>query len=126
MHTKALLDELVALETKLHQPSTRGDRQRLAALLHDDFREIGRSGLTYDRDQVLDALPREASPDAIHGDAFQLSLLADGLALLTYRSVRTDAQGITGSHTLRSSLWQRDTLGWRMRFHQGTPCAPFA
>jgi hypothetical protein len=31
------------------------------------------------------------------------------------------ADGSRHRHTLRSSLWQRSSRGWQLRFHQGTP-----
>jgi hypothetical protein len=45
-------------------------------------------------------------------------VLPDGLVLLTYRS--TTAQ----RSALRSSLWRRETSGWRVLFHQGTVLPP--
>lgn len=125
MEPLALLDRLTALETELHGPSTRGDATRLRGLLHDDFEEVGRSGLHYRRDDVLASLPAESGNTTLHADEFRLVVLSEAVALLTYRSFRLDADGHATAHTLRSSLWQRVDGHWRMRFHQGTPTTPF-
>ena len=57
----SLLRELQALEVELHRTSTRSDIARLAALLHDNFQELGRSGNTYRKADVVARLPTEHS-----------------------------------------------------------------
>ncbi|MGP0940844.1 DUF4440 domain-containing protein, partial [Serratia sp. CY74664] len=49
IHFAEWLSHIQALEVELHQPTTRCDPKRVAALLHEDFEEIGRSGLRYDK-----------------------------------------------------------------------------
>jgi hypothetical protein len=122
----SLLEDLRALEIALHQPGIRADRSRLAVLLHDDFVEIGRSGATFSKEDVITHLVAGRDDDAtIIADGFLVRRIADHVALLTYRSARTRANGEYEAFTLRSSLWQRSHLGWQMRFHQGTPTAAF-
>jgi hypothetical protein len=120
-----LRGELIALEVELHRGATRTDRARMDALLHADFIEYGRSGTVWTREATLNefAAPGAATrAPAIHADAFELRELADGLALLTYRSAHIAADGTRHRFTLRSSLWQRGAAGaWQLRFHQGTP-----
>jgi ribonuclease HI len=108
-------EEIVArLEQELVDPSVRADASRVAALLHPDFEEIGRSGRLWGRDAILEALAEEDSPAAeIH--VLGTERLGSDLILLTARTV--DERG--GS--LRSSLWLRSSGRWRLRFHQGTP-----
>ncbi|WP_051938909.1 nuclear transport factor 2 family protein [Luteibacter sp. 9135] len=125
MDSVVLLDRLTALETELHGSSTRGDVARLRVLLHEDFEEVGRSGVYYRRDDVLASLPAETGDTTLQADGFRIVMLSEVLALLTYRSVRVDADGNATAHTLRSSLWQMMDGHWRMRFHQGTPTTPF-
>jgi len=63
------------------------DAVRLDALLHEDFPEIGRSGVAYTGADVLARLPMEAaSPADIVADRFELKRLNDAVALLTYLS----------------------------------------
>lgn len=107
----ALLGELTNLEQKL----TRRNRKTMELLLHPDFVEFGRSGTRYTRADVLRMFTDTVLP-AIEYHDVDLAVLAEGVALLTYFSA--DADGIP--HTLRSSVWIHNELGWQMRFHQGT------
>ncbi|WP_240430450.1 nuclear transport factor 2 family protein [Serratia marcescens] len=47
-HFAEWLSQIQALEVELYQPTTSCDQKRVAALLHEDFEEIGRSGLRYE------------------------------------------------------------------------------
>jgi hypothetical protein len=120
-----LLQELCELEVALHQPEVRRDRGRLDELLHESFVEFGRSGLVYSKADILVSLPEESAPSGIWSQDFAVAELADGLALLTYRSAAIDTKGNLSRHSLRSSVWQRTARGWQMRFHQGTPTESF-
>jgi hypothetical protein len=121
-----LLQHLRELEVALHQPKVRGDRTRLKELLHDSFSEFGRSGCSYSRADILELLSHEVPQGTIWSQDFTLAEIAEGIALLTYKSAYIDANGELARHTLRSSLWQRTTRGWQLRFHQGTPTDAFA
>lgn len=123
--TSELLALLRGLEVALHQPAARRDASRLDTLLHDDFREWGRSGLAYRKQDISTKLPGEAEPVVIVADRFEVRCLADGVALLTYRSAHRRADETLHAFTLRSSLWERTALGWQLRFHQATPTAPY-
>ncbi len=90
-------------------------------LLHSDFLEYGRSGTRYTRDDILREVSAESILPVVHAQNFDLVVLAENVALLTYLSAQADAEGNLGRHTLRSSLWVRTDVGWQMRFHQGTP-----
>ncbi len=119
----ALLAQLQALETELHRPATRRGARRLDALLHEDFREIGRSGRAYAKADVLAHLPMDVPHADIVADGFDLRRLGETIALLTYRSAHRVEDGTLERMTLRASIWERSGSGWRMRFHQGTPAA---
>jgi len=120
-----LLATLRALEVAMHSPAVRADRARMDTLLHPDFTEFGRSGTVWTREATLDEFsgPHAAAHGpTIHAQDFELRVLADDLALLSYRSAHVDAAGAKDRWTLRASLWQRTATGaWQMRFHQGTP-----
>lgn len=125
----ALLDTLRSLELELHLPAVRSDAGALARLLHADFAEIGRSGRAYTRAEMVAHLlePDDAQPPVtIVAEAFVLSELAPGVALLNYRSAHRAADGGLQRHTLRSSLWLHTPQGWQLRFHQGTATADWA
>lgn len=115
-----LAAELEALERALHAPQVRGDRESLAALLDEDFSEIGSSGQCYGRDAALQELPLERAQVRIESEQYAVSLLTQDLAQVRYRS-RYYLDGQPQGWVLRSSLWRRHTQGGRVVFHQGTP-----
>jgi hypothetical protein len=118
-----LLEELRRLETELHTIEARRNRQRMETLLHPDFLEFGRSGTRYTRADILNEFgPASVLPTVRPGN-FDLAVLAEGIALLTYASAHEDADGKQSRHRLRSSVWVRTETGWQMRFHQGTATA---
>ncbi|MBB4844561.1 hypothetical protein HNP55_003105 [Paucibacter oligotrophus] len=126
-----LLPQLQALECELHLDKTAADLPRLQALLHPDFREIGYSGRSYQREEMLALLIAAGAAPApslhqVQARNFQAQLLVPGLVLLNYESAHCDAQGRLHRHSRRSSLWRLGTQGWQMQFHQGTPCADWA
>jgi hypothetical protein len=105
-------DLLVELETSLHTAEVRSSPEKLNSLLSDDFVEIGASGRTYDKQQIINSLLDEI-PGEIKAKDFQLRKLSDEMVLLIYR-----AQSIRQS--IRSSIWKLEQGQWRMLFHQGT------
>jgi len=116
-----LLDELRRLEELLHSREVRADSKRLNALLHPEVEEFGRSGKRYGRAEIQAGLSAEQPAAEIRGRYYELSILADGVALLTYVSAQVDKQGHATRHVRRSSLWLRTRGSWQLRFHQGTP-----
>lgn len=92
-HFAEWLRQIQALEVELHQPATRCDPKRVAALLHEDFEEIGRSGLRYDKCQTVAALEMEADYPQIFAQGFKRVQISAGTVLLTYKSFQRDAQG---------------------------------
>jgi len=121
----SLLLLLKALEVELHTPATRCDAAKLNALLHDDFREFGRSGAVYAKADILSHLPAQAQHAVVVADRFELRRLSKVAAQLTYRSAHLLADGSFDVFTLRSSIWKHSIRGWQISFHQGTPTAPF-
>lgn len=120
---QALLEELAALEAELHHPGVRCSRERLEALLHPDFHEVGRSGTPYTRETVIRHLLQADPPDVL-AEGYRLQPLAPGVALLTYRSAHRQPGGPPALPALRSSVWVRTGGGWQLLYHQGTPAAP--
>ncbi|OYU44543.1 MAG: DUF4440 domain-containing protein [Burkholderiales bacterium PBB4] len=122
----SLFDTLRDLEVLLLAPEVRRQAEQLELLLHPGFREFGRSGAHYARQGIVLSLSHASVQPDIWSQDFSMELLSEGVALLTYKSAHQDASGQLERHTLRSSIWQHTAVGWQMRFHQGTPCAPFA
>jgi hypothetical protein len=112
-----LTESLQQLEEDLLRPDVRRNPERIAQLLADDFREFGASGRIYGKAEILAALSTEA-PAQIQLTDFACHQLTAEIALVTYQSQRTDANGTRGA--LRSSVWIRRENRWQMLFHQGT------
>lgn len=118
---------IVHYERQLHCQATRSKKTIIDQLLHRDFFEIGRSGMRYDKQQVIDALISETVEQQIQADNFELSVVDEKSVLLTYMSYKADENNIV-SKTWRTSLWIKNADSpnpdvWQMRFHQGTPTA---
>lgn len=111
--------ELERLELLLMDPAVRRDRQRVAALLAEDFMEFGSSGQVWAREAILELLVTETYTPPEVG-AFACRTMSDGVVLVTYHAARTDAATGDRTVTLRSSIWTRAGGNWQMRFHQGT------
>jgi hypothetical protein len=114
-----LCAQLRNLEESLLDPAIRRDSAQVAALLTEDFEEFGASGRVWTREQILDLLATEIYQRPAMED-FNCALIAERIALVTYRTVRSDPHSGERTMTLRSSLWTEQSGRWRVRFHQGT------
>ena len=110
---------LLYLEQSLLSPSVRRDHDRVAALLADDFVEFGTTGKTWTREQVLEMLGTEFEPPSI--EDLKCRSISEGVALVTYKTVRANEKTGKTSITLRSSVWSHRSGIWKLHFHQGTP-----
>ena len=106
-------EQVIALERALLEDATRSDTAAVAALLHPQWSEVGRSGRLWTRAEILDEIGPLASPVTL--DVISCLRVGEDALLLTWRA-STDS----GS-TLRSSLWVRTSGHWQQLFHQGTP-----
>ncbi len=105
--------KLLTLENQLLDPSVRGSLQQLELLLHEDFIEIGASGRTYDRAQVLDELPSEAADYPVRTiENVCFRKLSEELVQVFY--------SIAENETQRTSIWKLEGGQWSMIYHQGT------
>jgi hypothetical protein len=116
-----LAQHLRDLEEKLFEPSVRGSKSALEELLSPDFREIGASGVVWNFADIVSRLTGgEPEVTARSLEDFGLTVLSDGICLVTYRATRRLSTGAE-IHSLRSSIWKLNGDGrWRMTFHQGT------
>ncbi|UKE83938.1 hypothetical protein PJ912_25780 [Pectobacterium colocasium] len=73
--TQKLQSLIVHYERQLHCQVTRYQKTVIDKLLHCDFFEIGRSGMRYDKQQVIDALISETVEQRIQADNFKLSVV---------------------------------------------------
>jgi hypothetical protein len=123
-----LTAEIHALEMRLLEPLVRASPDKLAELLAADFVEFGSSGRAYDRTQIIAALSVEQGAPGPPLERtitdFAVRLLADNVALATYRVARRKPGAAAAEHVMRSSIWRRNGGRWQMAFHQGTRVAP--
>jgi hypothetical protein len=126
VQTERLLSILTALECELHEPRVRQDRARLEELLHPGFSEFGRSGNAYTKSEIIALLLSEQEAILVHAQDFHVQPLAEGVALLTYKSAHVTSGGGLERQSLRSSVWKLGASGWQILFHQGTPTTGFA
>lgn len=107
---------VIEREVALLTPFVRGSAKLLEDLLDDDFTEIGASGRTWARSEIIVALVEgaEANQPRIDYREMKGRVVAPGLVLLTYLST------VDERRARRSSLWRRSSQGWRVLHHQGT------
>jgi ribonuclease HI len=104
-------EHVVAMERSLLTDEVRSDPAAVAALLHPDWREVGRSGRLWTREELLDKI---GPIDPVGFEVVSVDRLGDDTILLLWRT-STDERS-----TLRSSVWVRTGGQWQARFHQGT------
>jgi hypothetical protein len=117
---ESLHEQLRHLEAQLLDPEIRTSPAALDGLLAGDFVEFGSSGHVYDKPQIIASMQRGSGPRYTMRD-FQARLLGPGVALATYRSIRSGPGGTPTQHALRCSIWKFEDGRWRVTFHQGTP-----
>ncbi|WP_404960309.1 DUF4440 domain-containing protein [Streptomyces sp. 147326] len=115
------VDEAIAGELRLMDPSVRMSQSLVRQLLDPHFVEVGASGRRWAYEEMLAALP-EMDGAAEDGPRYEPSemigvMLAPGLVHLTYETT------IGGNRARRSSLWRKQSAGakWQMYYHQATP-----
>lgn len=107
-------EQVLALEKALLSPQIRSDAAEVAFLLHPEFQEIGASGRTYGREDILALIAGEEGHEVPEVDVLTTRDLTPGLIQIVYRAVERDRA------VLRTSLWQRTAGRWQMIWHQGT------
>lgn len=110
------VDEAVSCERELLDPACRSDSRRVAALLADDFVEIGKSGRVWTRDEVVAELAAAPGMDGITVGPIDGQLIGAGLVFVRYTTHHHGGPGTVH----RSGWWRRTTSGWTCWFHQAT------
>ncbi len=111
----ALADRIRELEERLLQPDVRKSPQELDRLLANEFLEFASDGRPYDKRQVIEPLQSEGAFRRSLID-FRLRLLADDVALATFRAIREDTHSGEIVSSLRSSIWRRRSNEWQVVF----------
>jgi hypothetical protein len=108
---------LQQLELALLDPANRTDSTILNKLIADDFVEVGASGRTFGKDEVLARLPAEAGVSFLTED-MRVNLLSSSVGLVTYIGTRTS--GGVSATSKGCSVWRNNDGQWQMVYHQGT------
>jgi hypothetical protein len=116
MTTEDDLAEVLCLERELQTAGCRRDPERVRALLAEDFVEVGASGTVWDFASTAALLKAESENEPVI-EIYDLSgrIIGDGFVIARWDSARG------GRRARRTSVWRRDSSGWRLVHHQGTP-----
>jgi hypothetical protein len=125
MISKELEEKLIASERSILAALKRRDLSALATALADGFHEIGKSGRSYSKAEIMDALKDQAGIADYSLEQFRLLPVNAHCVIVTYiATVRRSFQGKEeATRAYRSSTWIEQGGSWRMIFHQGTPIA---
>ncbi len=120
------MNHLRKLEESLLRNEVRTNRSRLNKILHESFIEIGYSGKTYTKADVLNELTNESeAPFVCWSQDYKFITLATDLILVIYKKARMDVNGELSRHAKRTSIWFNSGSEWQLKFHQGTPTQEF-
>jgi hypothetical protein len=109
-----------SLERQLLDLGIRSSPERVGDLLSADFREFGKSGHAWTREEIIAAMATERHPIRYRLENLTVKRLGEDASLACY-SLYVAGTGGTETKALRSSVWQREPDGkWRLLFHQGT------
>lgn len=110
--------ELRKLEDRLWHAETRFDRGLMARTFAEDFFQFGRSGRRQGREELLfDKYDSREIFATLH--QFAARALSARIAQCIYISQVVYPAGTEWAN--RSSIWDRSSGQWRLRFHQATP-----
>ncbi len=118
--TKEQSEVFYNLETSLHKKEIRNSREKVEALIADDFVEFGKSGDVFNKKDIIDQLEKENVDLQINVSDFLAKELSPEVVLVTYTANMLDDDNATTISTNRSSIWVWRDQRWQMVFHQGT------
>ena len=117
----ALFEEIRTLEESLWKAKSRFNNVLMDQVFAQDFFEFSRSGRTYARyEMLLEPTDFQEIAATIPLPEFRARHITDDVVQTTYVSEVVYDSGTQRGN--RSSIWSRIDGGWRLRFHQGTPC----
>ena len=120
------MDLLIEQEIALHKFETRTNKAEIERLLHPEFREVGKSGNSYDFQSIIELMDNEEPlGNYIHSQDYECVELEHSVMLLLYKSATIDNLGTVSHFAKRSSIWILNETQWKMKYHQGTACEPF-
>ena len=116
----SLDEKLRELEIKVMTAAGERRAADIRGLIAEDFLEIGASGRTYTKSEVLAAI--ETAPlRKFQIEDFKIVASGNDWAMVSYRAGEKSEQSSTASW--RSTLWVQREAKWQIIFHQGTTIA---
>lgn len=111
-----MIDLLLKLEMSLWLQETRFNYKYMDGILHPDFMEFGKSGNTYNKQDILDNMDGTIKAKLPFKD-LKVKQIGEGAFLLTYQAelIENDRKIVTN----RSSIWISGET-FQLLFHQGT------
>tara|TARA_Y100001956_G_C4120090_1_gene186938 strand:+ start:59 stop:445 length:387 start_codon:yes stop_codon:yes gene_type:complete len=121
-----IMDILIEQEVALHKYEVRQNKQEVTRLVHPSFREVGKSGTSFDFAAIMQMM-NEEKPNSgyIHSQDFETIQLEPSIQLLLYKTAWVDRLGAKAHFAKRSSIWVFTGESWQLKYHQGTPCEEF-
>jgi len=108
-----------SLEMSFFDNSIRLSGDKLNELIADDFTEYGRSGKTFNKQEIISMLLNNDAP-RVKLENFQIKNLSVDVTIVNYLSYIENENGKI-EKTLRTSIWKLYGENWKIFFHQGTP-----
>ncbi len=118
--TKEQSEIFYNLETSLYKKEVRNSKEKVSELITDDFIEFGKSGLIYNKQDIVEGLANETIDLQVTATDFKARELSPEVVLVTYAASMLDTDNVTMVSTNRSSIWILRDGKWQMTFHQGT------
>ena len=84
--------------------------------IHDDFKEIGKSGKVYKKKDIIDYLNNTDNDKNIELIDFIYTYINEDTILVNYISLEKD----NNLNIFRTSVWVKKNSNWKIIFHQGT------
>jgi len=121
------MEMLIKLEKLLHDADIRNSALSFSELLHAEFREVGMSGITFNRQEMINDILKESpnEPLQIHSQNFETKQLAQEVCQIMYETAVKSSDNSYKRFAKRSSIWIENNGKWQILYHQGTPCSPF-
>ena len=115
-----LTKQIQALEEKLLHSDMQENPYLLDELLAQSFEEIANTGDITSRQAVVEWLMNKNKNDRWLLTNFRISKLSTDIVLAIYQAQKVGDSNITAAASIRSSIWKRHGIHWKMMFHQAS------
>ncbi|QUM79175.1 DUF4440 domain-containing protein [Moritella sp. 5] len=121
----SLKDQIIISEKSLHKHVMNNEVEELIPFIDDEFIVLSGRGVKFNKLEVLDVITRETGLRVTTGSqSFEFREISTDVVQLCYKGWM-DYGNDKKTYSLRTSIWKKNLTGWKIIFHQGTPCKPF-